>query len=55
MHCGGISNDLELQRKNENNMSLKHVMWGYFKRLGTAEKTENKDGKWCILTGFETI
>ena len=27
----------------------------YLQRFGTAEKNENKDDKWCILTVFETI
>jgi len=25
------------------------------KRIGTAEKNENKDGKLCIVTMFETM
>ena len=29
--------------------------WRNIKRFGTAEKNENKEGKWCILTVFETI
>jgi len=38
------------------NMSLKHAFWWYLKQFGTAErKNENRDGKWCILTVFETI
>ena len=53
----GFWNDLELQRKNENNVSRACIkLWRYFKRFWTAaKKKENKDGKWCILTVFETI
>ena len=32
-------------------MSLKHALWRYLKRFGTAEKSL----KACILTLFETI
>ena len=31
------------------------ALWRYFKRFGNAEKNENRDDKWWILTVFETI
>ena len=46
--------NLELQRQVKN--KIERVFLHYLKRFGTAENFfENKDGKWCILTVFETI
>ena len=37
-------------KANFKTMSLKHALWRYLKRFGTAEKLfENNDGKWCIM------
>jgi len=35
--------------------SLKHALWWDVKRVGTAEKNEDNDDKWCIVTVFKTI
>ena len=35
----------------ENNVFKARILTTF----GTVGKTENKDGKWCILTVFETI
>ena len=46
--------NLELQRQVKN--KIERVFLHYLKRFGTAENFfENKDGKWCILTVFETM
>jgi len=37
-------------------MSIKHAVWHYLKRFGTAEKSfENNVFKACALNVFETI
>ena len=49
MHSNGIRNDLELQRKNENNVS-KVCIVAVFKTIWNCRKNENKEGKMCIVT-----
>jgi len=49
MHSDGIRNDLELQRKNENNVS-KVCIVAVFKTIWNCRKNENKEGKMCIVT-----
>jgi len=51
----GIWNNLELQRKDENNVSKESILT-VFEKIGTCkEKIENNVSKACILTVFEII
>ena len=53
MHSDGIQNDLQLQRKNENNISEACIIPTVFETIWNCrEKNENNVPKACILTVF---
>ena len=55
MHSGGIWNDLELQRKNENNVSKVFMLVVSETIWNCREIDENNVSKACIVTVLETI
>ena len=55
MYSDDIWNDLELQRKHENNVSKAYILKVFGTIWNCREKNENNVSKECILEMFETI